>query len=74
MYLAGALQHGERLEEAQEVIEEGIAQNPYQVDFYHFASENSYRLHDRNKAEKYLIDALETGEKEDETRLILSNL
>ena len=74
LYLAEALQHEERLEEAQEVIEEGIAQNPYQVDFYHFASENSYRLHDRNKAEKYLIDALETGDKEDETRLILSNL
>lgn len=74
LYLAEALQHEERLEEAQEVIEEGIAQNPYQVDFYHFASENSYRLQDRNKAEKYLIDALETGDKEDETRLILSNL
>lgn len=74
LYLAEALQHEERLEEAQEVIEEGIAQNPYQVDFYHFASENSYRLNDSKQAEKYLIDALETGEKEDETRLILSNL
>lgn len=74
LYLAEALQHEERLEEAQEVIEEGITQNPYQVDFYHFASENSYRLNDRNKAEKYLLEALETGDKEDETRLILSNL
>lgn len=74
LYLAKALQHEERLEEAQEVIEEGITQNPYQVDFYHFASENSYRLNDRNKAEKYLLEALETGDKEDETRLILSNL
>ena len=64
----------ERLEEAQAVIEEGLKENPYQVDFYHFASENSYRLHDSKKAEQYLIDALKTGEKEDETLLILSNL
>ena len=74
LYLAEALQKEERIEEAQEVIEAGIAQNPYQVEFYHFASENSYRLHDSEKAERFLIDALETGEKEDETRLILSNL
>lgn len=74
LYLAEALQKEERIEEAQEVIEAGIAENPYQVAFYHFASENSYRLHDSEKAERFLIDALETGEKEDETRLILSNL
>lgn len=74
LYLAEALQAEERLEEAQTVIEEGLKENPYQVDFYHFASENSYRLHDSKKAEQYLIDALQTGEKEDETLLILSNL
>lgn len=74
LYLAEALQKEERVEEAQEVIEAGIAENPYQVEFYHFASENSYRLKDSEKAERFLIDALETGEKEDETRLILSNL
>ena len=74
LYLAEALQAEERLEEAQAVIEEGLKENPYQVDFYHFASENSYRLHDSKKAEQYLIDALKTGEKEDETLLILSNL
>ena len=65
LYLAEALQAEERLEEAQAVIEEGLKENPYQVDFYHFASENSYRLHDSKKAEQYLIDALKTGEKED---------
>lgn len=74
LYLAEALQAEERLEEAQTVIEEGLKENPYQVEFYHFASENSYRLHDSQKAEQYLIDALQTGEKEDETLLILSNL
>ncbi|HPJ00171.1 MAG TPA: tetratricopeptide repeat protein [Enterococcus sp.] len=74
LYLAEALQEEELLEEAQAVIEEGIQENPYQVDFYHFASENSYRLHDVKKAEDYLVKALETGEKVDETLLTLSNL
>jgi tetratricopeptide (TPR) repeat protein len=74
LYLAEALQEEELLEEAQAVIEEGIQENPYQVDFYHFASENSYRLHDVKKAEDYLVKALETGEKADETLLTLSNL
>ncbi len=74
LYLAGALQEEELLEEAQAVIEEGIQENPFQVDFYHFASENSYRLHDAKKAEEFLVKALETGEKTDETLLTLSNL
>ncbi|MCU6167855.1 DUF3808 domain-containing protein, partial [Enterobacter roggenkampii] len=46
LYLAEALQEEEQLEEAQRVIEEGIHEDPYQVDFYHFAAENAYRLHD----------------------------
>lgn len=74
LYLAEALQEEEQLEEAQTVIEEGIHENPYQVEFYHFASENAYRLHDIDKAEKYLQEALQTGEKQDETLLMLSTL
>lgn len=74
LYLAQALQEDEQLEEAQEVIEEGIHENPYQVDFYQFASENVYRLKDAKKAEEYLQQALETGEKLDETLYMLSNL
>jgi len=74
LYLAEALQEEEQLEEAQIVIEEGLKENPYQVDLYHFASENSYRLHDVNKAEEFLLKAIETGEKVDESLLTLSNL
>ena len=74
LYLAEALQELERLNEAQAVIEEGIAENPYQVEFYHFASENSYRLNQIKQAEEFLVAALETGEKTDETLLTLSNL
>ncbi len=44
LYLAEALQEEEQLEEAKAVIEEGIAENPFQVELYQFASENAYRF------------------------------
>lgn len=74
LYLAEALQEDELLEEAQQVIEDGIKENPYNVDFYQFASENAYRLHDVAKAENYLKQALATGEKQDQSYYMLSNL
>ncbi|MFD2305582.1 tetratricopeptide repeat protein [Enterococcus termitis] len=72
--LGEALQEEEQLEEAREVLAEGIKENPFQVDLYHLASENAYRLHDTDQAEALLKQALELGEKTDETRLTLSNL
>lgn len=74
LFLAEALQEEEQLEEAKEVIEEGMKENPFQVELYQFASENAYRLHDVQRAEELLLKALELGEKTDETRLTLSNL
>ena len=74
LYLGQALQEEELIEEAQKVLEEGIKENPYQVELYHLASENAFRLHDKEKAEKLLLEALELGEKQDETLLTLSNL
>lgn len=74
LYLAEAMQDEEQLEEAQEVIEAGIKENPFNVDFYQFASENVYRLHDDKKTEEYLQKALETGDKLDQTLFMLSNL
>ena len=74
LYLGQALQEEELIEEAQKVLEDGIKENPYQVELYHLASENAYRLHDKEKAEKLLLNALELGEKQDETLLTLSNL
>jgi tetratricopeptide (TPR) repeat protein len=74
LYLAEALQEEERLEEAQEVIEAGMKENPFQVELFQFAAENAYRLHDVQRAEALLLEALELGEKTDETRLTLSNL
>jgi len=72
--LGEALQEEEQLEEARIVLAEGIKENPFQVDLYQLASENAYRLHDTEKAEALLKEALELGEKTDETRLTLSNL
>lgn len=74
LYLGEALQEEELLEEAQEVLEEGIKENPFQVDLYQLASENAYRLHDAEKAEKLLQEAVALGEKVDESLLTLSNL
>lgn len=74
LYLGQALQEEELLEEAQGVLEEGIKENPYQVELYHLASENAYRLHDKERSEQLLLQALELGEKQDETLLTLSNL
>ncbi|MFV0557032.1 MAG: tetratricopeptide repeat protein [Enterococcus sp.] len=74
LYLAEALQEEELLQEAQEVIEDGIHENPYQIDFYHFASENAYRMGDILAAEQFLQKSLESAGKSDETLEILSNL
>lgn len=54
--------------------EEGIKENPYQVELLHLASEIAYRLRDSKKAEELLLQALETGDKTDESLLTLSNL
>lgn len=72
--LGEALQEEEQLEEAQAVLAQGIKENPFQVDLYQLASENAYRLHDSKQAEILLKQALELGDKTDETRLTLSNL
>ena len=74
LYLGQALQEEEMVEEAQTVLEEGIKENPYQVELYHLASENAFRLHDKQRAEELLLKALEVGDKQDETLLTLSNL
>lgn len=73
-YLGEALQEEELLDEAQEVLEEGIRENPFQVDLYQLASENAYRLHDVEKSEKLLKQAIDLEEKVDESLLTLSNL
>ena len=58
LYLGQALQEEEMVEEAQTVLEEGIKENPYQVELYHLASENAFRLHDKQRAEELLLLSL----------------
>lgn len=74
VFLAEALQEEELLTEAQEVLEDGLKEDPYQIELYHLAAENAYRLHDTAAAERLLVKALELDEKEEETILTLSNL
>jgi tetratricopeptide (TPR) repeat protein len=74
LYLGKALKEEEQLEEAQVVLEEGIHENPYQVDLYLEASELAYRLQDPQKSEALLKKAISLGEKTDEALLTLSNL
>lgn len=73
-YLADSFKEEELLEEALTAAEEGVKENPYQVELLHLASEIAYRLRDSKKAEELLLQALETGDKTDETLLTLSNL
>ncbi|MBM7711400.1 tetratricopeptide repeat protein [Enterococcus xiangfangensis] len=73
-YLADSLKEEELLEEALLAAEDGVKENPYQVELLHLASEIAYRLRDSKKAEDLLLQALESGEKTDETLLTLSNL
>jgi tetratricopeptide (TPR) repeat protein len=74
LMLGRALQEEEQLEEAQKVLAEGIAENPYQAELYQFASENAYRLHDFDAAEDYLLEAIELDELRDENLYRLTNL
>ena len=72
--LAEALQEEEEIAQAKEVLAEGLKENPYQIELYHLASENAYRLHDVLAAENLLKQGLEIGDRKDETLLTLSNL
>lgn len=72
--LGEALKEEEQLEEAQLVLAEGIQENPYQVELYQLAAEIAYRLHQVEKSEQLLLQALALGERTDDTRLTLSNL
>ncbi|MHC5229355.1 tetratricopeptide repeat protein [Enterococcus sp. LJL99] len=72
--LAEALHEEEEIEQAKEILAEGLKENPYQIELYHLASENAYRLHDVLAAENLLKQGLEIGDRKDETLLTLSNL
>ncbi len=74
LYLGDALEEEERLEEAREVLAAGIKENPYQVELYHLAAENAFRMHYSDKSEELLRRALELGEDTDQTILSLSHL
>ncbi|MDR3156621.1 MAG: tetratricopeptide repeat protein [Lactobacillales bacterium] len=70
---ARALVSDGNLESAHEVIDYGISENPYQVDYYLYASKIAYQKNDKKQAEEYLLRALKLDEK-DMVLLSLLNL
>lgn len=60
-YLADSLKEEELLEEALLAAEEGIKENPYQVELLHLASEIAYRLRDSKRQRNYCCKLLKRG-------------
>lgn len=72
--LAQILHDEGRHEEAIEVIEEGISQNPYETALYHLASETSYHLGDKEQAKQYLEEVISLEIDADLSKIRLSEL
>lgn len=72
--LATALQEEELLEEAEEVLRDGVSENPYNVELYQLASEIAYRLHKVAESEALLRKAISLEEDKESSILTLSNL
>lgn len=72
--LAQILHDEGRHEEAIEVIEEGIMQNPYETSLYHLASETSYHLGDKEQAKSYLEEVISLEIDADLSKIRLSEL
>ena len=72
--LASALLDEGELPKAEEVIAEGIRQNPYSVDMFHLASDNAYRLGKIPDAEEYLRRAILLEDSKEFSIMKLANL
>ncbi|MGX6977740.1 tetratricopeptide repeat protein [Vagococcus elongatus] len=72
--LASALIDENQLEEAEEVLKEGLKENPYDLSLYHLASDFAFQYHRLHEAEEYLLDALKIEEDAELTLIKLSNL
>ena len=72
--LAQILHDEGRHEEAIEVIEEGIMQNPYETSLYHLGSETAYHLGDKDQAKSYLEEVISLEIDADLSKIRLSEL
>lgn len=72
--LISALIDEEENEKAQEMINEGLKENPYHVGLYHLASDFAFKFHRIDEAEEYLVQALKIEEDKELTLIKLSNL
>lgn len=72
--LASALLDENQHLEAEKVMAEGLAQNPYSVDLYHLASDNAFRLGKQADAEEYMRKAISLEEDKEFSMIKLANL
>lgn len=61
---ARALVSDSQLQSAQEMLDYGISENPYKVDYYLYASKVAYQRNDKGQAEEYLLRALKLDERD----------
>ncbi|MEG0731048.1 MAG: CDC27 family protein [Vagococcus sp.] len=61
-------------EEALDIIEEGISQNPYEVSLYHLASDTAYHLGDKDQAKQYLEEVISLEIDADLSKIRLAEL
>ncbi|MGO3733475.1 MAG: tetratricopeptide repeat protein [Vagococcus sp.] len=74
-YPLGQILHDEgRFEEAIEVVEEGISENPYETALYHLASETAYSLNLKDEAKSYLEEVISLEVETDFSKLKLAEL
>lgn len=74
LYLAHALEQELQLEEALAVMEQGIAQNPYQAEFYTTAANLQLKLNREEEAEASLMTAAELEPESSSIHLAIGNL
>lgn len=71
---AQILAEDEQLEKAKSIAEQGLKKLPNSVPLLHFLSKINYQLKNLDKAEAYLVEALNSPELHDETIFLLANL
>ncbi|WEG74268.1 tetratricopeptide repeat protein [Vagococcus intermedius] len=72
--LASAMLDEKMLQEAEEVIKDGLRHNPYSVDLYHLASDAAFRIGKLPDAEEYLRKAITLEEDKEFSIIKLANL
>ncbi|MFC4652527.1 tetratricopeptide repeat protein [Lactococcus nasutitermitis] len=71
---AQTLEVDNQFDKALEIAQKGLVKTPNSVPLLHFLSKISYKLKQKEEAERYLMQALDFPELHDETVFLLANL